>query len=357
MQNVVSEIQKTSRRPKHTWRYVVITAVITLSALLFVLNEIYIENDHQVTTEPVLDLTQPTFSEEQGLFYLNGVTLGDSQSKVIELLGENYISEDFEDGNRADLILDYDGKARFYFYKDKLDSIVFLNVDRNYFIKIFNDYNQFKFFADYDRFFYSQVTKQVVDASMDSTNGSINLSLYYPETYFRENAEFLMAQKNKYEQQSPNPLKIDLTQPTFTEEQGIFYLHGVTLGDLQSKVIESLGDDYMIGQADGSGSDFIIDYDDNTSFKFNDNKVVGIVLAKVDKTYFDKLFKNYDGFKFITHSSEDDTDRFFYSKETGQLIKATTQTPNEDLYLYLMYGGKDLLENPEFGKWEQILND
>lgn len=361
MQNVMSEIQKTSRRPKHTWRYVVITAVLTMSAMLFVFNEVLIENDHQTAIEPALDLTEPTFSENQGLFYLHGVTLGDSQSKVIELLGENYISEDFEDGNRADLILDYDGKARFYFYKDKLDSIVFMNVDGNYFNKIFNDYNQFKFFTstyeNYDnRFFYSKVTNQVVNASTDTTNGSIHLSLYYPDPELQRNAEFLMAQNNKYEQQSQAALNIDLTQPTLTEEQGLFYLHGVTLGDLQSKVTERLGDDYIIGLVDGSGSDFVVDYDDNASFYFKDNKVVEILFMKVDKNYFGQLFEDYEGFKFNTLASEDDTDRFFYSKKTGQLLKATTETPNEELYLFLTPAGTDLLENPDFPKIEQNID-
>jgi hypothetical protein len=203
MRNVVNEIEKNSRRPKDKWRYVVVTAVLTMSAMLFVLNEIFIENEQQSVTEVtkvtelLVDLEQPTFSEEQGLFYLHGVTLGDSQSRVIELLGENYTKENHEDNTRADLILDYDGKARFYFYEDKL---------------------------------------------------------------------------------------------------------------------------------------------------------VKILLMKVDKNYFDQLFKDYAGFKFITHASETDTDRFFYLKETGQLLKATTEAPNEDLYLFLIHGGKDLLGNPDFPK-------
>lgn len=361
MRNVVNEIENNSKRPKHKWRYVVITAVLTMCAMLFVLNELLVKTEQPSATEVHLDLTKPTFSEEQGLFYLHGVTLGDSQSKVLELLGENYISEDFEDGNRADLILDYDGKARFYFYKDKLDSIVFINVNENYFDKLFNDYDEFKFFtstyADYDnRFFYSKVTNQVVNASMDTTNGSIHLSLYYPDPDLRGNAEFLMEQNVKIEQQSPTELYIDLTQPTFSEEQGLFYLHGVTLGDSQSKVIERLGENYIIGLADGSGADFVMDYGNTAKFFFYEDKLDWILLMRVDKNYFDQLFKNYAGFKFITHVSEDDSDRFFYSKDTGQLLKATTEAPNEDLSFYLMRGGKDLLENPDFPKWEQIIN-
>ena len=209
MQNVVSEIQKTSRRPKHTWRYVVITAVLTMSVMLFVFNEIIIENQYAPATEVTklpevpLDLKKPTFTEVEGIFYFHGVTLGDSESKVIELLGENYTKEDYEENTLADLILDYDGNARFYFYE---------------------------------------------------------------------------------------------------------------------------------------------------------NKLVKMLLMKVDKSYFDQIFKEYAGFKFITHASEDDTNRYFYSKETGHLLKATTEVPNQELYLYLTPVGKDLLENPDFPKIEQILN-
>lgn len=200
MRNVINEIENTSRRPKYKWRFVVITAVLTMSAILFVFNQLIMENEQQSATETQLDFTKPTFSEDQGLLHLYGVTLGDSESKVIESLGENYTIVDYVDGSGADFIMDYDGIARFYFYQDKLDSIIFM---------------------------------------------------------------------------------------------------------------------------------------------------------KVDKIYFDKLFNDYDGFKFLTSTT--DNDRYFYSKETGQLLKATI-VPDGNLYLYLMDGGKGLLENPDFPKIEQISN-
>ena len=52
--------------------------------------------------------------------------------------------------------MDYDGQAKFYFIEDKLDSIVFMNVDEDYFDKLFNDYDGFKFtffHIDDDSFF------------------------------------------------------------------------------------------------------------------------------------------------------------------------------------------------------------
>ena len=114
MRNVVNELEN-KRRPKRKWQYAVITTVLAMSAMLFIINELFIENEQQPADVLQLDLTQPIFSEEQGLFYLHGVTLGDTQSKVIERFGENY-SIDQEDDSDSDLILNYDGQARFYFY-------------------------------------------------------------------------------------------------------------------------------------------------------------------------------------------------------------------------------------------------
>ena len=191
-----------------------------------------------------------------------------------------------------------------------------------------------------------------------STDGNLYLSLFYagPDRWEKE-AEFLyMKEQNINNQhQSPIDLNIDLTKPTFSEEQGLLYLHGVTLGDSPSKVVEHLGENYIIGQADMGGSDFVMDYDGKASFYFYDDKLDSIVLRKLNKNYFDKLFNDYDGLKLIDSPRAVDSDRYFYSKETGQLLKATTEAPNEELYLYLIPAGKDLLENPDF-LVEQILD-
>lgn len=200
MRNVINEIGNNERRPKYKWHFALITGALTICVMLFVFNEIFIENEYQSATEHDLDLTKPSFSNKEGLLYLQGVTIGDSQSKVIEHLGENYSVEYQEDGSIADFILDYNGIARFYFYQNQLDSIIWTNID---------------------------------------------------------------------------------------------------------------------------------------------------------KIYFDKLFEDYKGFKFLTPTS--DNNRYFYSKETGQLLKATI-VPDGSLYLYLMRGGKDLLENPDFPKIEQVLD-
>ena len=192
MRNVLNEIENNSKRPKHKWRYAVITAILTMSAMLFVLNELFIESEQQSVTELQLDMTKPTFYEEQGLLYLHGVTLGDSQSSVIERLGENYTVVDFEDGTLADLILDYNGHAKFYFYEDKLDSIVFMNVDESYFDKLFNDYDGFKFLTpttDNDRYIYSKETGQLLKATI-VPDGNLYLYLLHGGKDLLENPDF-----------------------------------------------------------------------------------------------------------------------------------------------------------------------
>lgn len=198
MRNVVNEIKYNSKKTRYKWRYAVIAAVLTMSAMLFVLNETFVEKEQQPATEivPDLDLTQPTFTEEQGLLYLQGVTLGDPQSKVIEYLGENYTTSDFEAGSRADLVLNYDGNAKVYLYEDKLDSIVFTKVNENYFDKFFNNYAGLKFgTVDDNRFIYSEETSQILKA-MKAPDGSIQLYLFYAGPDILENPDYLNAKQN-----------------------------------------------------------------------------------------------------------------------------------------------------------------
>jgi hypothetical protein len=218
MRNVVNEIENNSRRPKHKWRYVVITAVLTMSVMFFFINELFIENEQQPATELQLDLTQPTFSEEQGIFNLHGVTLGDPQSKVIERFGENF-KIDQEDDSGADLILDYDGNARFYFYEDKLNKVVFMNVDEDYFDKLFNDYDGFKFidFGIYDdRFFYSNETNQIVKASTQLIDENLSLTISYAEPHWEKKAEYLYRTQQNIKNQHPSSTNsnVDLAKPT-----------------------------------------------------------------------------------------------------------------------------------------------
>lgn len=363
MRNVVDEIQNRSKRPNHNWRYAVIAAVVTMSAMLFVLHEVLIENEPSVADQPSpaeidIDLSKPIFSEEQGVFYLEGITLGDSQARVIEVFGENFTIVQ-EDGSEADVVMKYDGQVQFSFIEDKLDSITFMNVDEDYFDRLFSDYGGFKFidFGIYDdRFFYSNETNEIVKASTQPIDENLSLTLSYAEPHREEKAGkylFMTQQNIKNQNPSSTNSNVDLTKPTFTQKEGYLYFHGVTLGDSPSKIIERLGENYIIGQADGSESDFIMNYDGLASFQFYNDKLNSIVLIKVDKKYFDDLFNQYEELKFI----KDDYDRYIYSEETFQMIKATTQTPNNDLYLYIGYPGPEFWDHPEMqdipNPWKQ----
>ncbi|MFC5603636.1 hypothetical protein [Sporosarcina koreensis] len=362
MRNVENEIQNRSKRPKHNWRYAVIAALVTMSAMLFVLTEVLTENEPSVAEQPSpaeidIDLSKPIFSEEQGVFYLEGITLGDSQSKVIEVFGENFtiVQEDDreEDGSEADVVMNYRGQTKFYFIEDKLDSIVFMNVDEDYFDKLFNDYGGFKFifhwYLDNDnRLFYSKETSHILRASTTmSMDGNLYLSLFRAgQDHWGQKAEYLYKTQQNLKNQHPSPTNTDMdfAKPTFSEKEGYLYLLGVTIGDSPSKVIERLGANFIIEQSDISESDFYLDYGGVASFGFNHDKVNSITVRKVDKNYFDELFNDYDGFK-ISH--EGDSDRFIYAEETYQVMKASTQTPKKDLYLYIGYPGPEFWENPE----------
>jgi len=158
------------------------------------------------------------------------------------------------------------------------------------------------------------------------------------------------------EQKSPTEMYSDLLKPTVFLKQDNLYIHGITLGVSQERVIERLGEKYSIEQEDGSGADFVMDYDGVARFYFLEDKLIQIVLMKVDKKYFDQLFADYKGFKFTTsYINIVDDDRYIYSKETNQILKATTNVPNRDLYLYLLYAGPELMENPDFIEMEQNL--
>lgn len=149
---------------------------------------------------------------------------------------------------------------------------------------------------------------------------------------------------------------IGLSKPAISNEQGMLYLQGITLGDPQSQVIKIFGENYTKEHEDGSGSDYVMVYEDNMRFYIYQNKVEMILFKKVDKNYFYKLFNNYDGFK-VGSSDIDDHDRFIFSKETNHILKATTSVPNKDLYLYLTYAAPEIMENPDFIEAERILQD
>lgn len=194
MQNVVHEIENKPTKPKYRWRFIMISAIFTLCVMFFMLNQV--TNDVQQSANiQQFDFTQPQFYEEQGLFYLNGFTLGDSKTKVIDRLGEvateiqvagliaeSGITEIQEDGMGADLILDYKGDARFYFYEDKLFSILLLNTNEEKFEKIYQEYTGMKFTSYGHDYLYSSETSHIIKAETTPMgNLYVYLSIALPE--------------------------------------------------------------------------------------------------------------------------------------------------------------------------------
>ncbi|WP_107942929.1 MULTISPECIES: hypothetical protein [Metasolibacillus] len=190
MHNVLQEIERGPQKPIYKWRFIMLSAILTISSILFIVNQMFIIDKHATK----VDLTEPIFYEEQGLFYLHGITLGDSPSKLMETLGENYTTEFFEDGNNADLILDYEGDARFYFVQGKLKSLILMGVDERRFDEVFTHYNGTKFTNNDTRFIYSSETSHIIKA--EYTPYGLYVYLMYAGPDFAEVQEFLKRQNN-----------------------------------------------------------------------------------------------------------------------------------------------------------------
>lgn len=175
MQNVVQEIENNAQKTKYRWGVIMLAGILTVSAMLFLLNQLFIVDQQSATTNPI-DFTAPTFEDRQGLYYLHGFTLGDSKLKVVELLGGDYTTEFHEDGSGADLILDYNGDARFYFYQEKLLLILLMNTNKDAFEKLYNDYDGSKFTSYGQRYLYSSETSHIIKAELTSM-GTLHVSL------------------------------------------------------------------------------------------------------------------------------------------------------------------------------------
>ncbi|MBD8035503.1 hypothetical protein H9635_02045 [Solibacillus sp. A46] len=204
IQNVVQEIENKRTKPKYRWRFIMISAIFTLCMMFFMLNQIMSDNQHSANT-PQFDFTQPQFYEEHGLFYLNGFTLGDLKSDIVERLGEknlteirvaeliadSELTEIQEDGNGADFILNYKGEARFYFYDEKLFSMLLLNTNEEQFEKIYKAYNGMKFTAYGQHYLYSSETSQIIKAEI-TPMGNLYLYLSIAELeQLRENEGYI----------------------------------------------------------------------------------------------------------------------------------------------------------------------
>lgn len=189
IQRVIERIEIKPKRQKYMWGHIVLTVLILIMPILFTINEFYIEDHDIASTKSSVDFTKPLFSETDGRIYISGISLGDASSSVIGLLGKNYTKEYQEDGSAADLILDYQGQARFYFYEDKLDSIIILELDEEYFENVYHNYDGIKFISYESRYIYSMENNQLVKVE-NIPNGNLQLSFSLAGPDLLENAEF-----------------------------------------------------------------------------------------------------------------------------------------------------------------------
>ncbi|MEC1177681.1 hypothetical protein P9B03_04225 [Metasolibacillus meyeri] len=185
MDNVLQEIEHSPRKSTGSWRFIVLSGILTISSIFFIVNQVFIVDKNATK----VDFTEPVFLEEQGLFYLHGVTLGDSPSRIIETLGKNYTTEYFEDGSNADLIFDYEGHLRLYFIEEELRTLILMGVNEERFDEVFTHYNGTKFTNDDTRFIYSSETSQIIKA--EYTPYGLYVYLMYIDPEYEKTQEFL----------------------------------------------------------------------------------------------------------------------------------------------------------------------
>ena len=195
MHNVVQEIENSSPKPKYKWGFVMLTNVLTVCAMLFLFNQLFIVNEHSATPHPI-DFTQPLIEDKQGVFYVHGITLGDQKTTVVELLGEKSLTEIQEDGSGADLVLDYNGDALFYFYEEKLFRILLLNTNEDAFVKLYDEYNGIKFTSNTNRYLYLSETSHIIKAEL-TPMGTLHVSLSFVDpAELLENEGYMKLREN-----------------------------------------------------------------------------------------------------------------------------------------------------------------
>lgn len=197
IQNVIHHIEGEVSRENFLWRQVSITAMVAVIAILLVVSQLNLPKESLNAAQVSLDWERPIFSEQEGLLYIQQVTLGDSKSKVMKQLGEGYVEETPEDGIVADSVFNYNDQARFYFYEGKLDLVVITNVDKTHFDNLFDQYEGVKFVSYESHYIYSKETSHVLKSEF-IPEGSLYLSLSYAGPEIMENADFQTAiQKNE----------------------------------------------------------------------------------------------------------------------------------------------------------------
>ena len=154
---------------------------------------------------------------------------------------------------------------------------------------------------------------------------------------------------------------MNVENAVFSEEQGIYYLYGVTLGDSKSEVIEKLGEDYkdvFDPEHNCTEADSVLEYDNLCVHLFEDKVLISI--PRMDESYYEKIFNEYDGEKFVDWQDKEDKyslsyARFFYSEGTSHILMAKYD-PEKNLYVSLSYKDINFDETLKSPFLERILD-
>lgn len=338
MQNVTETSETRTVKRKWKWPYTAMTAVMLASTMFFVFQVTVNKEDGQPGSdtevpqiegekpvespgdvgEATIDLSKPTFINNEGVFTVNGITVGDTQEDVINQLGESYTQDDNVDAPGADMAMYYDNQINVFFYKDKVESILVLGMNEDHARQIYVDTAEIKFMSDTTRFIYSVETAHIIKMEY-SPDGQLNV-------WFKQNDDPNLGSNPGFtlEQVGENSYHIGLnhSQPIVSIAKDNLYLHGITLGDTESKVIAYFGDDYTRNEK-GNGADYTLLYGDEMEFHFTDGKLHSMQFLKVDEEYFNHVLSDFEGVDL-------------YSAETSQMI-STDHSATGDLIVTLHY--------------------
>ncbi|WP_107842151.1 hypothetical protein [Metasolibacillus meyeri] len=145
----------------------------------------------------------------------------------------------------------------------------------------------------------------------------------------------------------------------FKEEQGKFYLYGITLKDKKSHVIHNLGENYkQLSNPEEYvfGGDFIFEFD-NVRVYFQNDLVKAIEILEMDEAYYEELYNSsiVDGLVYKSSGDEYNVARYFYSENNEQLLVAKYQGSEMKLFAFLIPTDKHFLDALESGEIQKVL--
>lgn len=342
MNNVNAHVSKHQVKQKRfNWRFATLTAIFTLCIIgyigyelvykgnlpdndLVVINEPE-ENNTGIIHEAPFNFTRPEITVVNDKLYIEGVTLGDSFEKVTSMFGQNFVSKTSEEGSSANLIIDYDNVARFYFHDEILISTLLFVVDEPYIIEYYEGYNGLKEKTDIQHFIYNTAGTQAIKAE------KIENALY---VYFLPTTQDSHVPSPGEIDEASAP--IDFTHPKITVVNNKFNIEGVFIGDSLEEVTSVIGENYISNTiVEGPiAVDIEIVYDNIATFQFYENQLIKVYLSNVNKNYYEGIFNASNLIKI-----EEEYMTILYIKESNESIKS--QLAENNLALYIGYTGPE----------------